>query len=165
MTKAKGPTFKVAFRRRREKKTDFEKRLGLVKSGKPRMIVRKSNRYVDVYFVVYNPKGDETMLAATGKKLSKLYSWPSKRNVWSAYLAGLYAGKEASRKGVKEFILDVGMHTPSKGAVVFAALKGAVDAGLKTDYSEEKVPSGKLSNPPEGVKSSFEEVRKKILAG
>lgn len=165
MTRAKGPTYKVAFRRRREKKTNFDKRLALVKSGTPRMIVRKSNRYVDVYFVVFEPKGDKTLLTVTGRKLSKAFNWPSKRNVWSAYLAGLYAGKEASKKGVKEFILDVGMRTPSKGAVLFAALQGAVDAGLKTDFSAEKVPSEKLSNPPESVKSSFEEVKKKIMAG
>jgi large subunit ribosomal protein L18 len=165
MTKAKGPTYRVPFRRRREKKTDYEKRLALVKSEKPRMVVRKSNRYVDVSFVVFKPEGDRTLLTVTGKKLSKLYNWPSKRNVWSAYLTGLCAGKELSGKGVKEFILDVGMHTPSKGSVLFAALQGAVDAGLKTDYDAGKIPSDKLANPPENIKSSFEDVKKKILAG
>ncbi len=165
MTRAKGPTYKVAFRRRREKRTDYEKRLGLVKSEKPRMVVRKTNRYVDVSFVVFEPKGDKTLLTVTGRKFSKLFKWPSKRNVWSAYLTALYAGREISKKGVKEFILDIGMHTPSKGSVVFAALQGAVDAGLKTSFGGEKVPSDKLANPPDNIKSSFEDVKKKIMAG
>ncbi len=165
MTRAKGPTYKVPFRRRREKRTNYEKRLALVKSEKPRMVVRKSNRYVDISFVVFEPEGDKTLLTVTGRKLSKLFKWPSKRNVWSAYLTGLYAGKEISKKGVKEFILDVGMHTPSKGSVLFAALQGAIDAGLKSTYNGEKIPSDKLANPPESMKSAFEDVKKKILAG
>lgn len=165
MTRAKGPTYRVPFRRRREKKTDYEKRLGLVKGEMPRMIVRKSNRYLLVQFIEFKPDGDRTIFTITGSGLSKLFKWPSKRNVWSAYLAGLYAGKEASKKGVKEFVLDIGMQTPSKGSVLFAALQGAVDAGLKTEYDEGKVPKDKLSNPPEGVKALFDETKKKILGG
>jgi len=165
MTKAKGPTYEVAFRRRKEKKTNFKKRLALVKSEKPKMVVRRSNKYITIQFVEFKPAGDKTIFSLSGNKLEKLYKWPSKRNVWSAYLSGLYAGKEASKKGVKEFVLDIGMRTPSKGSVVFAALQGAVDAGLKTSYNEEKVPKDKLSNPPEAVKALFEDTKKKILAG
>ncbi len=165
MTRAKGPTYKAAFRRRKENRTNYAKRLGLVKSGLPRMVVRKSNRYVSVQFIEFDPSGDKTLCTVTGRKLSKLFNWPSKRNVWSAYLAGLCAGREASKKGVTEFVLDSGLHTPSKGSVLFAALKGAVDAGLKTNYSEEKVPGDKISNPPEGIKFAFENVKKKILGG
>ena len=40
---ADSPIYKVSFRRRREKKTDYAKRLALVKSGKFRLVVRKSN--------------------------------------------------------------------------------------------------------------------------
>ena len=61
MTKAKGPTYEVPFRRRREKKTNYEKRLALVKGEKPIMVVRRSNRYITVQFVEFNPKGDKTV--------------------------------------------------------------------------------------------------------
>jgi len=165
MTRARGPTYETAFRRRREQKTNYEKRLAFVKSEKPRMVVRRSNKYVTVQFVEFNPRGDKTIYTVTGNNLAKAFNFPSKRNIWSAYLAGLYAGKEASKKGVKEFVLDIGMRTPSKGSVIFAALQGAVDAGLKTDYSKEKIPSDKISNPPEEIKKIFEETKKKILAG
>ena len=165
MTRAKGPTHRVPFRRRKEKKTDYKKRLALVKGEKPRMIVRRSNRYILVQFVEFRQDGDRTVFTINGRKFSKMFNWPAKRNVWSAYLAGLYAGKEMAKKGVKEFVLDIGMRTPSKGSVVFAALQGAVDAGLKTKYSAEKVPSDKLSNPPEAVKALFDETKKKIMGG
>ena len=71
MTKAKSPTHVVPFRRRREGKTNFQKRLGMVKSGKTRMVVRRSNRYVDVQFVNFEPEGDKTLLTVTGKRISK----------------------------------------------------------------------------------------------
>jgi large subunit ribosomal protein L18 len=71
----------------------------------------------------------------------------------------------AKKKGLKEFVLDMGMYIPSKGSVVFAALKGAVDAGLSTNFNEEKVPNDKLSNPPEDFKKMFEEIKSKINAG
>ncbi|MEW6035155.1 MAG: 50S ribosomal protein L18 [Candidatus Micrarchaeota archaeon] len=165
MTKAKGPSFRVYFRRRREGKTNFAKRLALVKSGKTRMVVRRSNKGVLVQFVDFDPKGDRTLLTVSGTHLLKLYKWPAKRNVWTAYLAGLMAGKMAQKKGVKEFVLDMGMYVPSKGSVIFAAQKGAADSGLSTLFDKEKVPEGKLSNPPEKYKDMFGQVKSKIIAG
>jgi large subunit ribosomal protein L18 len=165
MTKAKGPSFRVYFRRRREGKTNFAKRLALVKGGKTRMVVRRSNKGIMVQFIDFDPKGDKTLLTVSGAHLSKLYKWPSKRNVWTAYLAGLMAGRLAQKKGVKEFVLDMGMYVPSKGSIIFAAQKGAADAGLSTLYDKEKVPEAKLSNPPEKYKGAFEDARSKISAG
>jgi large subunit ribosomal protein L18 len=74
-------------------------------------------------------------------------------------------GKIAHKKGIKEFVLDMGMYTPSKGSVIFAAQKGAADAGLKTLFDKEKVPEGKLSNPPDKYKGVFDQVRSKIASG
>ncbi len=162
MTKATSPIFRVAFRRRREGKTNYAKRLALVKSGKPRMVVRRSNAGVIVQFVEFDPKGDRTLLTVSGSQLSKLYQWPAARNVWTAYLAGLMAGRLAHKKGVSEFVLDIGMYTPSKGSLLFAALKGAADAGLKTSFDKDKVPEQKLANPPEKIKAAFSQARSKI---
>jgi large subunit ribosomal protein L18 len=162
MTKATSPSFRVPFRRRREGKTNFAKRLALVKSGKPRMVVRRSNAGIVVQFIEFDPKGDRTLLTVSGKHLSKQYQWPSKRNVWTAYLAGLMAGKLAQKKGVSDFVLDIGMYTPSKGSILFAALQGAADAGLKTPFDKEKVPGSKLANPPEAIKAAFSAAKSKI---
>jgi large subunit ribosomal protein L18 len=165
MTKAEGPSFKIYFRRRREGKTNFAKRLALVKSGRTRMVVRRSNQNILVQFIDFDPKGDKTLLTVSGTHLAKQFKWPSKRNVWTAYLAGLMAGKLAQKKGVKDFVLDMGMYMPSKGSVVFAAQKGAADSGLKTSFDKEKVPESKLSSPPEKYKGIFDEVKNKIIAG
>ncbi len=162
MTKATGPSFRVYFRRRREGKTNFAKRLALIKSGMTRMVVRRSNSDIVVQFVDFDPKGDKTLLTVNGAHLVKHHKWPSKRNVWTAYLAGLLAGKMAQKKGVKEFVLDMGMYTASKGSVIFAALKGAADSGLKTSFDNVKVPEDKLSNVPEKYKAAFDGAKKKI---
>ncbi|MBI5228349.1 50S ribosomal protein L18 [Candidatus Micrarchaeota archaeon] len=162
---AKGPKYLVHFRRRREGKTNFAKRLALVKSGKTRMVVRRSNKTVLIQFIEFEPKGDKTLLTVNGQHLVKSYKWPSKRNVWTAYLTGLLAGKMAHKKGVKEFVFDMGMYPSSKGSVLYAALKGVADSGLKTTFGNEMVPEKKLTNPPEKVKSLFEQVKSKIIAG
>ncbi len=163
MTRAKSPIYRVGFRRRREGRTNYRKRLALVKSGKVRMVVRRSNRYVTVQFITFDPAGDRTLLTVDGPKLAKDFKWPAKRNAWSAYLTGLYAGKEAAKKGVKDFVLDTGAYTASKGNIVFAALKGAVDAGLRTSFQEEMVPTKKLQNPPEAMKAAFDGAKQKIM--
>lgn len=162
MTRAKGPSYRVYFRRRREGRTDFAKRLALIKGGRTRMVVRKSNKSVLVQFINFAPDGDRTLLTVGSAYLAKHYKWPAKRNVWTAYLAGLAAGKLAKQKGVKEFVLDIGMHMPSKGSVVFAALKGAADSGLSVNFDKEMVPESKISNPPDKYKSAFNEAKGKI---
>jgi len=165
MTRAKNPSFRVSFRRRNEGRTNFAKRLGLVKSRLPRMVVRRSNKNVTVQFIEFDPKGDRTLVTITGKHLLKSFKWPPKRNVWTAYLAGLMAGTAAKKKGVSDFVLDAGLYTPSKGSLLFAALKGAADAGLKTSFEPSMVPETKLSNPPEAIKAAFGHAKSKIASG
>lgn len=160
MTRAKGPSYKLYYRRRREGRTNYAKRLALVKSNKTRMVVRRSNKGVVVQFVDFEPKGDKTLLTVTGKHLAKQYKWPSKRNAWTAYLAGLMAGKLAQKKGVKEFVLDAGMYTSTKGSIIYAALQGAADSGLKSEFDKEMVPD--LSSPPDKYKKAFEDAKSKI---
>ncbi len=162
MSRAKNPNYKVYFRRRREGKTNYAKRLSLVKSKTIRMVVRKTNRNILIQFVNFESAGDKTVLSFSSAQLKDIYSWPAKRNVYTAYLAGLHAGKQAKSKNITDFIVDFGMHPPTKGSVLFAALKGAVDAGLKTNLSEEKIPTDKLSNVPSELKSSFDSTKKKI---
>jgi large subunit ribosomal protein L18 len=127
-------------RRRREGVTDYRARLKLVKSGKPRLVVRRTNRYVIVQLVESKAGGDRTVLTVTSKVLAR-YGWRAgTKNTPAAYLTGYLAGKLAVAKGYTEAIADIGMRTPSKGARVFAAIKGAIDAGLRIPASEEIFP-------------------------
>lgn len=165
MTKAKSPVHRVPYRRRREGKTDFEKRLRFIKSKTPRLVVRRSNKSVIVQVIEFDPKGDKTLLSINAKAIEKKYKWPAKRNVWTAYLTGLYAGKMATKHKIKKVISDVGRYTPSKGSVVFAALQGAIDGGIEMKVHDEKVPTDKIGNPPDTIKKTFEDLKKKIMAG
>jgi large subunit ribosomal protein L18 len=143
MGKATGPIYTVPFRRRKENLTNYRKRLALLKSMKTRMVVRSSNRNILVQFINYSDKGDVTIAAANSKELVKM-GWQSRRNTPTAYLTALLAGVRAKGKGVGEFVLDIGLATPSKGALVFAAIKGAIDAGLKTKYEESVLDAARI---------------------
>ncbi len=131
----------MKFRRRREGKTDYKKRLALVKSGKPILTVRRTNTQIIAHIREFNPKGDVTKVMVTSKKLAE-YGWDitSFKNTPAAYLTGYLIGKMALKEGINEAILDIGRHTSTKGARIFAVLKGAVDAGLNIPHSPDKVP-------------------------
>ena len=137
-----GPRYRVPWRRRREGKTNYYKRIKLIKSGKPRLVVRRTNKYIIVQVVEARIEGDRTIAAAHSRELVKLYGWKGgTSNTSAAYLTGLLAAYRALEKGVREAVLDIGLHEPVKGSRVFAALKGALDAGLKVPHSEEILSS------------------------
>jgi large subunit ribosomal protein L18 len=131
----------TAYRRRREGKTDYNARRALIVSGRPRVIVRSSLKNVIVQTVTARPDGDRVVVSAHSRELARKYGWKAARgNLPAAYLTGLLCGLKARSKGLKEAIPDIGLHSPSKGARVFAALKGFLDAGVHVPYSEEKLP-------------------------
>ena len=66
------PTFKMPFRRRREGKTNYKKRLKLLLSKKPRLVVRKSLKYIRAQIVEFDKKGDKTLASAFSRELKKL---------------------------------------------------------------------------------------------
>lgn len=162
MAKAKGPLYLTHFRRRREGKTDYAKRLALLKSGKPRLVVRKTNKYVLAQIIEFGEKGDKTIASASSRSLKK-FGFGGACNAASAFLTGVLVGKSALAKGVKEVVLDIGLNQPSKGATVFAVQLGAVEAGLKSNFSQEKMPSADRMKGKDA--SAFEAAKKKILGG
>ncbi|MEM4758028.1 MAG: 50S ribosomal protein L18 [Nanopusillaceae archaeon] len=167
---AHGPRYTVKYRRRREGKTDYRKRLRLLKSRLPRLVVRRGIWNFTVQLIEYDENGDKTIFTIHSKHLYKKYKWLGHRgNISTAYLVGLVAGFEALKRGYKEAVLDIGRHSPTKGSSVFAVLKGALDAGLHIPHSPDKIPSddrikGKhienyakylLKNDPERYKKQF----------
>lgn len=182
--------FTIPFRRKRNGKTNYKKRLALLKSRKLRLVVRKSNKNMLTQLIKYADVGDEVIKTITTKDLAK-YGWDlNTSNMPAAYLTGLLIGKQM--KG-KEAILDLGLQTPISGSKLFAVLKGAADGGLKIKFSEEVIPkdermtgkhiedhakilkgkeeynkifSAYLKNKkdPEKFQEYFEKVKQKILA-
>ena len=165
------PTYKMPFRRRREGRTNYKKRLKLLLSRKPRLVVRKSLKYIRAQIVEFDPKGDKTLVSAFSRELKK-FGWKySCDTTPAAYLTGLLIGKRALEKGIKEAVLDMGLYPSTKGSRIYACVKGALDAGLKIPVSEEVLP------PEERIKGlhiasylekfkdlpeEFEKIKKKI---
>jgi len=166
---AKGSRYGVPLRRRREGKTDYKARKALVLSAKPRLVVRGTGKNIVAQIFVAKPQGDEILVSAHSRELTKKYEWKAPRgNIPAAYLTGLLCGLKAKARGVKEAILDIGLHSPSKGSRIFAALKGVLDAGVKIPYNEEKLPDEKrikgehISQYAESLASDTEENQPKF---
>jgi len=138
-----GPRWRVQFRRKREGKTDYRQRLKLLRSGKPRFVVRASLKHITAMVVQAQTTGDLTIAAAHSKELRKLGWKGYTSNTPSAYLVGLLCGYRAIGAGVKECVLDLGTHVPTPQSKVFAALKGALDSGLQIPHNEKILPSEK----------------------
>jgi len=137
---AKNANYRVQLRRRREGKTDYQARKGLVISGKLRLVTRGSLKNANVQIIQAKAAGDIVLVAANSKELTKLFGWQAPAgNIPAAYLTGLLCGLKAKKQGIKEAILDIGLVSPTKGARTFAMLNGVIDAGLIVPFSEEKI--------------------------
>ncbi len=113
----------------------------MVKSGKPRLVVRRTNKYVIVQIIESRRGGDYTALTVTTRALRR-YGWKGgTKSIPAAYLAGFMAGKLALQKGYSDAIVDLGLHPSHPGSRLYAAVKGALDAGLSIPVGEEVLPS------------------------
>jgi large subunit ribosomal protein L18 len=137
---ADSPRYALPYRRRREGKTDYKLRRALVKSGKPRAVVRLSNKYVTVQITDATITGDIVRASASSRELPKLGWKGALGNLPAAYLTGALAARRAIAGGVKEAILDLGLKGPTKGSKLFAVLKGLADSGLTVPHSPERLP-------------------------
>ena len=154
-------TFSMPFRRRREGKTNYAKRLAFIKGGQTRMVVRRSSRGFTIQFVNYSEKGDQTVYSMHSSALKEACGFPAKCNTPTAYLAGFYAGKKAMEKGIKSAIADINT-TASRGAVVFAAVKGAIDAGVSIPFGESVIVPERLDGSHLKLKAEFDAAKKKL---
>ena len=138
---ATGPRYFVPFRRRREGKTDYYQRTRLIVADVPRMVVRKTNRHIIVQLVTAELDGDRTLVAANSAELEKYGYKGSTSSTPAAYLTGMLFAVKAKKAQQESAILDIGLNRATPGARVFAALKGAVEAGLAIPHGEEILPS------------------------
>ncbi|MCQ2357777.1 MAG: 50S ribosomal protein L18 [Methanocorpusculum sp.] len=130
----------VQFRRRREGKTDYYQRQRLIVSGKNRMVIRKTNRHIIIQLVAAAMEGDYTLVQVNSKDLVNYGYKGYLGNTPAAYLSGLLFAVRAKNAGYEEAIADIGLQVASAGARVFAAVKGAVEAGFDVPVGEEILP-------------------------
>ena len=138
---AQGSRYKLAFRRRREGKTDYRARLKLISLEKSRLVVRITNNHTIVQIIDVAQEGDETLVSAHSKELQKIGWLGSGKNTSAAYLTGFLCAKKALEAGIDEAVLDIGLKSSIKGAKIYAALKGAVDAGLYVPHNDSILPA------------------------
>lgn len=158
--------YALKYRRRRQQRTDYKKRLALLKSRQVRVVIRKSNAHTLVQFIQYEPDGDVVVAQASTKELAELGWKQSTGNLPAAYLAGLLAGKKASDKKVKEAVADLGMQVPASKGRLFSALKGVIDAGVSVPVSKDALPQeSRLQGEhiDKKVASEVETIKKKVL--
>lgn len=138
---ARGATYRVPFRRRREGRTNYRIRRALLLSGKPRLVVRKSLKHIRLQVVEAKIEGDHVLASASSEELRNKFGWlASCGNLPAAYLTGLICGLRAKAKGIEEAILDAGLHKPTKASRIFAALKGVIESGVKVNHDESLLP-------------------------
>lgn len=137
---ATGARYFVQFRRRKEGRTDYSKRARLVVSDRPRMVVRKTNRHVLIQMVTAEIEGDRTLVTASSQELAGYGFSGSTSCIPAAYLTGVLFAVKALNADYQRAVLDIGLHRATKGARVFAALKGAVSAGLDIPHRVDILP-------------------------
>jgi len=153
---------KLNKKRRLQGKTNYTKRLILLKGNCPRLVIRKSNKYILLQIIESVHAQDKVLAGVSTRDLLK-YNWPenkkgSLKSLGAAYLGGLLIGKKIKEKIKGKVILDTGLIPSTKGSRVYAAVKGVADAGVNIVYNEEVIPD------IEKIKKEdfFDEVKNKI---
>jgi large subunit ribosomal protein L18 len=180
----------IPYRRKRQGKTNYNKRIDMLKSATLRLVIRPSLKNVSVQIIQYSPDGDRVLASANSMQLRK-YGWKaSTSNISASYLTGLLAGKKS--KDVKEAKLDAGYSSLTKACRIYSAVKGIIDSGIRVNVPEEILPDEnrikgrhveayakslagsdkynaefslyiKQGIKPEELSQHFEDVRKKIM--
>jgi large subunit ribosomal protein L18 len=132
------------YRRRRSGATDYKARRKAISSRGTLLAVRISGKNVSAQFLKPTVKGDLVLASAHSHALRKMGWKGSLKSIPACYLLGLWAGKEAKKKGVEHAYLYNGPIPFVKGTRIPAFVKGVADAGVDIPISEEVVP-------PEGV--------------
>lgn len=137
---------KTQRRRRKEHKTDYHRRVELLKSERARLVVRKTNKYLLVQYVL-SKEAQDTIVFGLSSKVLLTHGWPkeaagSLTSLPSAYLLGLLVGKTIKNKKLATPIMDFGLRRVLGGTALQAVIKGVVD-------SDVAIPSQKKAFPPE----------------
>ena len=159
---------KVGKRRRREAKTDYVKRIKLLKSNSPRLVFRKTNKYLIAQYIISKEAKDEIKLGGNSKELLK-FGWPkefsgSLKSISAAYLLGVLMSKKIKEKKLEKPIVDFGMIKMIHKTKTYAFLKGLKDSGLDINCDDKFCPDdNRLKGEHMKNKIAFEEIKSKII--
>lgn len=152
-------------KRRKEGVTNYHKRLKLLKSGLPRLVVRPSNKGITAQVVEYKESGDLVKCTVNERTLVKLGLEIKGNSVPVSYLVGYATGLIVKKKKVGKTILDTGRYNIVKGGRIAAVLNGFVDSGAKIPFDKAIFPdkdrvSGKHLKTP--LAKKIDEYKKQL---
>jgi large subunit ribosomal protein L18 len=116
-------------KRRVVRLTDYGKRFKLLKSGLPRLVLRKTNKYVIAQLVEYNPIGDHIIWTCSTKALVGAKGLNNGTNEAACVALGAMLPLDES----SDFIIDKGMRRPVEGRSFFI---GFVCSGIRPNVSK-----------------------------
>jgi large subunit ribosomal protein L18 len=154
-------------RRRKENKTDYLKRLKLLKGEKPRIVFRKTNRYIISEYIMSEEAQDKVVIGLDSRKLNE-YGWPkdaqgSLKSITASYFTGYLTGKTITKQKLETPIMDAGMNRVLHKNKIYAFLKGLIDAGIKINCKKEFFPEdARIKGQHLKNKIPFEEIKLKI---
>jgi large subunit ribosomal protein L18 len=160
---------KTQKRRKLENKTDYKIRTNLLKSEKPRIIFRKTDRYIIAQYIKSEESKDKVIFGITSKDLIN-YGWPkefsgSLKSITASYLTGYLFGKKIKEKKLEEGIVDLGMTRRIHKSKPFAFIKGLIDMGVKIECKKDAFPEDSRirgENLKENFSKYFENIKLKI---
>jgi len=160
---------KTLKRRRKEGKTDYLNRLNLLKSEKPRVVFRKTNKHIISQYIESESAQDKIVFGVTSKQLLK-HGWPEKlsgslKSIPASYLTGYLTAKKILKDKLQEPIVDLGMQRVIQKTKIFAFIKGLIDGGLKIKCDKEKFPEEERllgKSAKEDISKTVQEVKLKI---
>ncbi len=160
--------YTVPYRRKREGKTDYKKRMKMLLGSKTRLVVRKSLKHILIQLIEFQPNGDKILFSAHSIELEK-HGWKGgTNNTSAAYLTGMLLAKKIKNK--MDCVLDIGQYTSVKGSILYSAARGAADGGLNIPLSKEVVPSPQrirgehVANYAKHLKAHVEKYQKQFSA-
>ena len=160
---------KTQKKRRKQSKTDYKRRLNLLKKDVPRLVFRKTNKNLIVQYILSEEAKDKVLFGFDSKILLK-YGWPeefkgSLKSIPAAYFIGYLAGKKILKDKLKQPIVDVGMIRTIHKNKFYGFLKGLIDSGIKINCKQEAFPEEeriKGKNLKKDFSDKFEEIKLKL---
>ena len=154
----------LAKRRRLENKTNYSKRLRLLEGRKPRVIIRKTNKYIIIQYIESAAAQDAVKVSVMSKDLLS-YGWPeakagSLKSLGASYLTGILFGNKV--KKLAPAILDTGLIRSTKGSKIYAAVKGINESGFQLPCNEKVMPE-EARIKSENVKEFLDKVKSNVM--
>jgi large subunit ribosomal protein L18 len=135
---------RIPKKRRLAAKTDYSRRIKLLKSDKPRLVFRRTNKYILAQYILSESAQDTVKKGTSSIELLK-YGWPtdmagSLKSITASYLTGYLIGTQITKEKLETPIVDFGMLRMIHKTKTFAFLNGIVDAGVKIECAKENFP-------------------------